>query len=148
MNIAYDIAHKHSSCRLCWIGKWVWAIIIKDNKIICYWYNGILDRFPICTSDTCLRLKPDYADNSEICYWDCAEKRAFINAYLNNININGSTIYITRSPCISCTKMIINLWIKEVVFDELYKHHDFSSLLLEKAGIPYRKISNFYRKDH
>ena len=36
MNIAYDIAHKYSSCRLCGVGKGVGAIIIKDNKIICY----------------------------------------------------------------------------------------------------------------
>ena len=32
MNIAYDIAHKYSSCRLCGVGKGVGAVIVKDNK--------------------------------------------------------------------------------------------------------------------
>lgn len=150
MNIAYDIAHKYSSCRLCGVGKGVGAIIVKKNKIICYGYNGIVDRIKLCTKDTCLRISRniEHGTRRDECYGDCAEKRAFINAYKNNIDIKDSIIYITKSPCVSCCKLLINLGIKEIIFNELYSNSDFSFELLNQAGIKYRKMNNFVRNDH
>lgn len=150
MNIAYDIAHKYSSCRLCGVGKGVGAIIIRDNKIICYGYNGIVDNITPCTKDTCLRLARniEHGTRRDECYGDCAEKRAFINAYKNNIDISNSKIVITKSPCVSCCKLLINLGIKEVIYNEIYKNSDFSFEILDKANIKYTRIKNFERKDH
>lgn len=150
MNIAYDIAHKYSSCRLCGVGKGVGAIIIKGNKIICYGYNGMVDNITPCTKETCLRIARniEHGTRRDECYGDCAEKRAFINAYSNNIDIRNSKIYITKSPCVSCCKLLINLGVTEVIYDELYKKSDFSFEILDKAGVKHRKITNFSRKDH
>lgn len=150
MNIAYDIAHKYSSCRLCGVGKGVGAIIVKNNKIISYGYNGMVDNITPCTKDTCLRLSRniEHGTRRDECYGDCAEKRAFINSYENNINIRGSKIYITKSPCVSCCKLLINLGIVEVVYNELYKNSDFSFEILQKAGVKCKKIENFSRIDH
>ena len=150
MNIAYDIAHKYSSCRLCGVGKGVGAIIVKNNKIICYGYNGIIDKIEPCTKETCLRISRNISHGirRDECYGDCAEKRAFINAYNNNIDILGSKIYITKSPCVSCCKLLINLGIEEVIFNEIYTNSDFSFELLEKCGIKYKRLQNFIRKDH
>ena len=150
MNAAYDIAHKYSSCRLCGVGKGVGAIIIKDNKIICYGYNGIIDNIKPCTKKTCLRISRniEHGTRRDECYGDCAEKRAFINAYQNNINLKDSKIYITKSPCVSCCKLLINLGIKEIIFNEIYSNSDFSFELLNKAGIKYKNMINFVRNDH
>ncbi len=150
MNIAYDIAHKYSSCRLCRVGKGVGAVIIKDNKIICYGYNGIIDNIKPCTKDSCLRISRniEHGTRRDECYGDCAEKRAFINAYQNNIDIKNSKIYITKSPCVSCCKLLINLGIKEVIYNEIYSNSDFSFELLNLARIKYKKLENFYRDDH
>lgn len=150
MNIAYDIAHKYSSCRLCGVGKGVGAIIVKNNKIVSYGYNGMVDNIAPCTKNTCLRLSRNipHGTRRDECYGDCAEKRAFINSYENNINIRGSKMYITKSPCVSCCKLLINLGIVEIIYDELYKKSEFSFEILEKAGIKYRKIENFSRIDH
>ncbi len=150
MNIAYDIAHKYSSCRLCGVGKGVGAVIVKNNKIICYGYNGMVDNIIPCTKETCLRIARniEHGTRRDECYGDCAEKRAFINAYKHNIDISDSKIYITKSPCVSCCKMLINLGIKEVIFDSTYSNSDFSFEILEKASIKYRKIENFARNDH
>lgn len=150
MNIAYDIAHKYSSCRLCGVGKGVGAIIVKENKIICYGYNGIVDNIEPCTKDSCLRISRniEHGTRRDECYGDCAEKRAFINAYINNINIKGAKMYITKSPCVSCCKMLINLGIKEIIFSEIYKNSEFSFEILDKAGIKYKLLNDFFRKDH
>lgn len=150
MNFAYDIAHKYSSCRLCGVGKGVGAVIVKNNRIICYGYNGMIDKIKPCTKETCLRISRNikHGTRREECYGDCAEKRAFINAYQNNIDIKSSKIYITKSPCVSCCKLLINLGIKEVIFNELYSNSDFSFELLNQAGIKYKKMNNFVRKDH
>ena len=49
-------------------------------------------------------------------------------------NSEGSTIYITASPCIECAKLIIQAGIKRVVYGEKYRLMDGIELL-ERAGI-------------
>lgn len=150
MNIAYDIAHKYSTCRLCGVGKGVGAIIIKNNKIISYGYNGVVDNIKPCTKETCLRISRNinHGIRRDECYGDCAEKRAFINAYINGIDVKDAKICVTKSPCISCCKMLINLGIKEVIYNEVYTNSEFSFEIMDKAGIKYRRIENFCREDH
>lgn len=145
MEQAYYIAHNYSSCKLCGVGKGVGAVIKKDNKIICFGYNGMVDYITPCTKDTCLGIirEEEYRKDRNICYGDCAEKRAFINAYKYGIDLSNTTIYITKSPCISCCKLIINLGIKEVVYDAIYSNYpnyEFSFELLRKANIKHRLL--------
>lgn len=46
----------------------------------------------------------------------------------------GATLYVTTSPCIECSKLIIQAGITRVVFSEHYRLSDGIELL-EKAGI-------------
>lgn len=150
MNLSYDIAHKFSTCRLAHVGKGVGAIIVKNGKVISFGYNGVVDGIMPCTKDTCIRLTNNIPHGTlrEICYGDCAEKRAIINALKLKQDVSGATIYITKSPCISCAKMIINLNIKEVVYVEPYANSEFAFELLNMAGIAYRALYGFCREDH
>ena len=59
--------------------------------------------------------------------------RMYANSTTNN-NSDGSTIYITASPCIECAKLIIQAGIKRVVYGEKYRLTDGIELL-ERAGI-------------
>lgn len=144
MDLAYYIAHTYSSCKLCGVGKGVGAIIVKNKEIICFGYNGMVDNITPCTKDTCLCItrEEDHKRDRNICYGDCAEKRAFINAYKNKIDLSNSTIYITKSPCISCCKLIINLGINEVIYDSIYSNSGFSFELLREANIKHRLLKN------
>ena len=56
------------------------------------------------------------------------------------MNIKDSTLYSTYSPCLLCTKMIINSGIREVVFNVDYPMSDVSTVLLREAGIEVRKV--------
>jgi AsmA protein len=47
---------------------------------------------------------------------------------------DGATLYVTASPCIECSKLIIQAGIKRVVYGEKYRIMDGVELL-ERAGI-------------
>lgn len=142
MEIAYEIASKYSSCKLCGVGKGVGAVVVKNDEIISYGFNGIVDKIVPCTKKTCLRLirQIESGTRRDECYGDCAEKRAFINAYKNGIDLSNATIYTTKSPCVSCAKLLINIGIKEVVYDQTYSNSDFSFELLKMAKVKFRKL--------
>ena len=49
-------------------------------------------------------------------------------------NSEGSTLYVTASPCIECSKLIIQSGIKRVVYAEKYRLTDGVDLL-KRAGV-------------
>ena len=52
---------------------------------------------------------------------------------------NGSTLYVTASPCLECSKLIIQAGIKRVVYKDEYRLTDGVDLL-RRAGIEVEKI--------
>ena len=118
----------------------VGACIVNDkNKIVGAGYNGL----PIgCSDDEFSWSKEgDFMDTKYpfVCH-------AELNAILNNIgmDLKGCTIYTALFPCNECTKAIIQSGISTVVYlSDKYEKTDSakaSKLMLEKAGITYRKV--------
>jgi len=63
-----------------------------------------------------------------------AEQNAIAYASKRGISLEGSTIFITASPCKTCSKLIAQAGIKEVVFVEHYR--DLAGVdFLKKLGI-------------
>ena len=50
-----------------------------------------------------------------------AETNAVLQAAKNGVRIDGSTVYVTASPCWSCFKMITNAGIRRIVYGEFYR---------------------------
>lgn len=69
-----------------------------------------------------------------------AEANAITKVARSNNSSEGSTLYITASPCMECAKLIIQAGICRVVFNELYRITDGIDLL-QKAGIECVHIS-------
>lgn len=118
----------------------VGACIVNDkNKIVGAGYNGL----PIgCSDDEFSWSKEgDFMDTKYpfVCH-------AELNAILNNIgmDLKGCTIYTALFPCNECTKAIIQSGISTVVYlSDKYEKSDAaraSKLMLDKAGIAYRKV--------
>ena len=63
-----------------------------------------------------------------------AEANAITKLARSSNNSDGSTLYVTASPCIECAKLIIQAGIKRVVYAEKYRLEDGINLL-KKAGI-------------
>lgn len=118
----------------------VGAVIVKDNKIISTGYNGSPKGLSHCSNIGCTRdnLHIPSGERQELCRAVHAEQNAIIQASSNDMN--GSTIYVTHQPCVTCAKMIINADIKRVVYDEGYP--DILSLeMLSEANVEIYKIN-------
>lgn len=103
----------------------VGALIVKDKMIISDGYNGTPSGFEnICEDDMGL-TKP---------YVLHAEANAITKVAKSANSSEGSTLYITASPCIECSKLIIQAGIKRVVYCDSYHSRDGLDLL-EKIGI-------------
>lgn len=103
----------------------VGAIIVKDKMIISDGYNGTPSGFEnICEND----------EGYTKAYVLHAEANAITKVAKSNNNSLGATLYVTCSPCIECSKLIIQSGIARVVYSERYHCTDGVDLL-ERAGI-------------
>ena len=103
----------------------VGALVVKQGMIISDGYNGTPSGFENICEDEAGVTKP---------YVLHAEANAITKLARSSNNSDGSTIYITASPCIECAKLIIQAGIKRVVYGEKYRLTDGIDLL-ERAGI-------------
>ena len=103
----------------------VGALVVKDKMIISDGYNGTPTGFENVCEDENNISKP---------YVLHAEANAITKLARSNNNSDGSTIYITASPCIECAKLIIQAGIKRVVYGEQYRIEDGINLL-KRANI-------------
>jgi dCMP deaminase len=118
---------ENSYCRRRQVG----AILVKDQMIISDGYNGTPAGFAnVCEDDS----------GTTMPYVLHAEANAITKVARSGNSSDGSTLYITASPCMECSKLIIQSGIKRVVFNELYRLSDGLDLL-KKAGIECVHIS-------
>ena len=102
----------------------VGALVVKDKMIISDGYNGTPSGFEnICEENNV--TKP---------YVLHAEANAITKLARSSNNSEGSTLYVTASPCIECSKLIIQSGIKRVVYAEKYRLTDGVDLLT-RAGV-------------
>ena len=102
----------------------VGALIVKGNMIISDGYNGTPSGFPNVCEENDVTFP----------YVLHAEANAITKVARSNNSSEGSTLYVTASPCMECSKLIIQSGIKRVVFSDLYRIQDGIELL-RKAGI-------------
>lgn len=98
----------------------VGAILVKDKMIISDGFNGTPAGFENICEDASGVTKP---------YVLHAEANAITKVARSNNSSQGSTLYVTASPCLECAKLIIQAGIKRVVFNELYRITDGIDLL-------------------
>lgn len=103
----------------------VGALLVKDKMIISDGYNGTPSGFPNVCEDV---------DNKTLPYVLHAEANAITKVAKSSNSSSGSTLYVTASPCIECSKLIIQAGIRRVVFSELYRSSEGVDLL-NQAGI-------------
>lgn len=103
----------------------VGALLVKDKMIISDGYNGTPSGFPNICED---------ADNRTFPYVLHAEANAITKVAKSNNSSEGSTLYVTDSPCIECAKLIIQAGIKRVVYSKLY-HSTEGVDLMKTVGI-------------
>lgn len=124
-----DLFEQRSTCER---GK-VAALIIKDKRIISTGYNGSAPGSIHCG---------DHCDLSKPCNQAIhAEVNAIAYASKIGISLNGSTLLCSMSPCINCTRLIIQSGIKFVYFKTKYRDSEHLTELLQ-SGIIFDHIKD------
>jgi dCMP deaminase len=123
-----EIWAQNSYCKRRKVG----ALIVKNKMIISDGYNGTPSGFENVCEDE---------DGKTKAYVLHAEANAITKVAKSGNNCDGATLYVTTSPCIECSKLIIQAGIKRVVFKELYRITDGLELL-NRAGIEVIHLKN------
>lgn len=116
------------------IRKKVGAVLVKDNRIISVGFNGQ----PKNWDNTCEDEMPDgsLVTKPTVIH---AEANALFWCAKTEIITNGSTMYLTLSPCATCALGLIQSGIKRVVYLDEYR--DLSGIeVLKKSGIEVQKL--------
>tara|TARA_R110001583_G_scaffold78646_1_gene212942 strand:+ start:12961 stop:13365 length:405 start_codon:yes stop_codon:yes gene_type:complete len=104
--------------------KQVGALIVKDGMIISDGYNGTPSGF----ENECEEFHDAATGWSTVLktkwYVLHAEANAILKCAKHGQSCNGSTLYLTMSPCRECSKLILQSGIKRVVYLDEYRDID------------------------
>lgn len=117
----------------------VGAVIVKDDTVISYGYNGM----PAGWDNDCedqtydedgfhitLKTKPEVLH---------AESNAIAKLAKSSNSGAGADIFITHAPCLDCAKLVYQAGIKRVYFGAAYRD-DSGIKFLEKSGVEVKQI--------
>jgi dCMP deaminase len=121
-----DTWSQNSYCKRRQVG----ALLVKDQMIISDGYNGTPSGFENICEDDDQKTKP---------YVLHAEANAITKVAKSSNSSDGATLYVTSSPCMECSKLIIQAGIKRVVFTESYRLEDGINLL-KRADIEIKQV--------
>ena len=138
MEIAAVVA-KRSNCSR----RHVAAVIVKDHHILSTGYNGTPHGTKNCFEGGCPRCsgKAESGTHLEECLCVHAEQNAICSAAFHGSAVEGATIYVTISPCLTCAKLIVNAGIKEVVYGGDYSFLATVKKLFRDAGVKARNFN-------
>jgi dCMP deaminase len=136
-----DIATKVAARSNC-MKRQVAAVIVSDRRIISTGYNGTPRGVKNCNEGGCPRCNgfSESGRNLEECLCSHGEENAIVQASYHGIAIRDATLYTTYSPCLICSKMIINAGIRRVVYNEAYPLNDTATEMLKEAGVDLSKL--------
>jgi dCMP deaminase len=130
MQIA-EVVSTRSSC----LRRHVGAVLVNNRQILATGYNGVPRGIVHCDERGCLRdrLGIPSGERQELCRGLHAEQNAIIQAAYHGVAVNGSEMYVTLQPCVTCAKTLINAGIVAVHFRGVYPD-ELSLELFEEAG--------------
>lgn len=137
-----DLAHrvaKQSYANRTQVG----AVIVKDNNILSFGYNGTPSGF----DNSCEEIINVTITDEHEAQPNTVTKPSVIHAEINavckcaktGISTMGATMYLTHSPCIECAKVIIQSGISSVIYAGEYRLKEGIELLIE-AGIKVNQL--------
>jgi len=133
-----QVASLRSNC----VKRKVAAVIVRDKRVISTGYNGTPRGTRNCYEGGCPRCN-DLADSGtrlDECLCSHGEENAIIQAAYHGVSVKDGVLYTTFAPCLTCTKMIINAGLVEVVYNQDYPLNETSFNLLQESGVKFRQF--------
>lgn len=106
-------------------------------------YNGTASGLPHCLDTGGIRDRacPGAGARSGEGLDLCEAIHAEANALLRCSDVREIvTAYVTASPCVHCTKLLLNTGCRRIVFAVRYAHDDASRSLWERAGRSWEQV--------
>lgn len=131
-----NVVAKRSNCSRRHVG----AVMVKDNHILSSGYNGTPRKVKNCFAGGCPRCAGKAVSGTHLdeCLCVHAEQNAICQAALYGHALDGATVYVTISPCLTCAKLMVNAGVKEVVYGGDYAFLDTVKRLFKDAGVSHR----------
>src|SRR5262249_51536140 len=95
--------------------KFVGAVIVRNRTILSTGYNGSMRGLPHCSE------VGHMMEDGHCVATIHAEVNAILQAARNGVMIEGSTLYVTASPCWNCFKAAVNSGIVKICYGEFYR---------------------------
>jgi dCMP deaminase len=116
------------------VRKQVGAVMVTPNSTTLTGYNGTPSGTDNLCEDTQGKTKPEVLH---------AELNCLLKAAKEGVSVTGSTLYVTLSPCMQCSAMLLQAGVKRVVYFEEYR--DLSGVdYLNGHGVEVDKFETFY----
>jgi dCMP deaminase len=100
----------------------VGTVIVKDDHILSYSYNGTPPGWDNSMRDDNGKTLPSVIH---------AEAYALAKLARSPASSDGATLYCTLSPCVECVKLILAAGISRVVYRDTYKSQDGVDMLVK-----------------
>jgi dCMP deaminase len=127
---------KRSTC----LRRSVGAVAVRDKRILATGYNGAPSGLSHCLDIGCIRQKLGIpsGQRQELCRGLHAEQNIIIQAVIHKVDLHGATMYVTNQPCVTCSKMLIGVGVKEIMMKDGYPDV-LARKMLKEANIKVRK---------
>lgn len=135
MNVAKEFSFLSYAVR-----KKVGCVIVKEGNIIAHGWNGT----PSGVDNCC-----EYEENGEL-----ITKQEVLHAELNALmklakgtqSSEGSSLYVTLSPCLHCAKLIVQAGVTSVYYSEEYRDLEGVKFLLNLGVSIYKETNGSFQK--
>lgn len=134
-----SLAARRSNC----MRRQVGCVLVRSKRVISTGYNGTPRHLPNCSDGGCPRCNSLTAAAGgaglSTCLCIHAEENALLEAGRERVGANGSVLYCTTCPCLTCSIKIVQVGVEEVVFGRSYYMDAQAAELFRKAGVRFRQ---------
>ena len=106
------------------------VLVDARNHVLATGYNGVASGLPHCIDHPCAGANLPSGEGLSVCCANHAENNALISCR-NPEDIK--VLFSTTSPCIHCTRLLLNTSCETIVFIDEYPHEE-SKFLWESLG--------------
>lgn len=133
LKLALLTAQRTTCCR-----RAVGCVLLNERgHVVATGYNGVAAGLPHCNEiSPCSGAKAPSGTNLDGCQAIHAEQNAMLQCK-NVYEIH--TCYVTASPCMTCTKLLLNTSCQRIVFKDEYPHNE-AQQLWEAAGRQWEQL--------
>lgn len=110
MQIALELSKRSKAIR-----AKVGCLLVTSDQIMIGAYNGTPSGWDNCCEDD---IDNKLVTKSSVIH---SELNAILHAARQGVSVKGATLYVTLSPCLSCSAMISQVGIKRVVYLNEYR---------------------------